>query len=600
MDLEYLIVGTAKNNPGDFEEFYRRTCSGAFAFALSYVKDRFIAREIAVEAYRRVRELAYKFDTDMNAEYWLLDIVKNLCINCLCDGEISGKAAERHTENLTHLFRQAICDTSEDRGKIIVLRLATGLSGNEIARLLWYRRISSNREFSRGLRQLVSFQEGGQSAAEIKKQLSEDIKECVPEYLSLILSDKGTAVSDVSHENLMVEEDELALPGETKEARKIRLAAQNAVKRRRRMIAVSVTAGCIVLAATAVLVWWFVSHGNTLIEDPEANKFTVTDPQYNTRVSLLEKNGMLYFGNLAQGGALYGIDMRNEGAEAVRLADGNAKDIISDDNAVYYRNSENGRICKLPFGGESITFEKRGSLLRFYDGRLYFSSASGISSMTCTGDDINEIFNDENSSSMIREDIEIAEDGTIYFSCGATEGVYRLTRTDAGYICDKIAEANVYDLTLKGSFLFFDTVSGGGTGTICRLNIGETGGPEGVSMNAILLSAAFYVKDNYIYYYGCRSVGEDGSPTDKGVYRIAADGVSEDGKYGGVPQLVLSLSDSKYDVSDLYVSDGFLYCYFCSGERKDAYMKLEAYKLSADGFLDGSAGAPRIIFKAGK
>ena len=76
MDLEYLIVGIARGEEEDYHNLYLQTYRTVFALSLSIVKDKGLARCIAVETYRRVAKQAYLFDTELNAEYWILDIAR--------------------------------------------------------------------------------------------------------------------------------------------------------------------------------------------------------------------------------------------------------------------------------------------------------------------------------------------------------------------------------------------------------------------------------------------------------------------------------------------------------------------------------------------
>lgn len=606
LDLEYLIIGIAKEQEGDFEEFYRRTCAEVFGLALAYVKDRFLAREVAVEAYRRVKKLAYKFDSDMNGEYWLMDIVKNLCINALCDGEISRIAALRRMENLTHLLRQAISETDEDRGKILMLRVATGLSKGEVATLLWYQRASADGEFVRGIRQLIPLQPEPMTAEEVKKQLHADLAACTPDYFSLILSEKETLVASFSHKNSTAAEDELALPGESAEARKERIKDQHTRKRKKRIIAVSATVSAVIIAIlSGVLIWYFASNGDSLLREPDEDTLSVTEPQYNTRVALYEQNGVLYFQNLAQGGQLFRIDMTQPDSSAEKISADMPKEMVSDGTYLYYRNEGSGRFYRIALsGGESTMLgTPYGSLLRIHGDRLYFSSRNGISSTAKDGSDPQTLLEITGATQLLREDIEIAEDGTVYFSGGATSGLYRLVEKEDGYVYEPVAGGYIYDFSISGNYLFFDELSGDGTGVIRRVDIGPENTSDVVSMRGVLLSAAFFVKDQYIYYYGYADGGAESANAEKGIYRILTDGTSSEDNgaaYGGEPQLVLSLAGSSYDVSDIYVSNGFLYCYFCSGEKEKSYMRLDAYALGDDGLLAGSAENARVIFSSGK
>ncbi len=592
VNLEYLIVGIAKENQDDLAEFCKRTQGSAYALALSYTKDRFTAKQIVTEAYRRIIKYAYKFDTDLNAEYWLLDIVKNLSVNALCDGEFSRSASEMHLENVSTLLRQALVETDEDRGKIIVLRVGTGLSKSEIARLLWYKKASSDGEFVRGINQLVALSPEERNASYVKEQLASDINECTPDFMPLILNEKETALAKVSHKNYMIGDDEFALPGESKENRQQRIAAKRAEAKRKRIIAACITVAVVCIVAAAGLIWWFASNGETNLKEPDEDTITVTEPQHNTKVAMIENNGVLYFQNLADGGKLYSLDMTEASAKPVKLCDDSPKEILLEDGYIYYRTEDNARIYRRPVNAaaesESELLVKKGGSFDVENGKLYYSSSAGISVMEIETGDVEDVYIADNAKDF-RYDVAVGEDGTVYYSTGAAEGVYaglfRLVPAEDGYAKEQLLTVNVYDFQLKDSKIYFDMVNldGSLTGSVCRVEITDKGYVESESMNAVLLSAAFVVTEKHVYYYGCESVDNADKPVGKGIYRVSVENATDSGLIGGIPELVISLEESEYNVSDMYVSGGYLYCYFCSGEKDGAHMELTSYSLDKDG-----------------
>ena len=76
MDFAYLIVGISKNEEKDLKELYDKTHHTVYGLALSLVRDRVLARDITIETYRRVKQFANTYDTDINVEYWLLILQK--------------------------------------------------------------------------------------------------------------------------------------------------------------------------------------------------------------------------------------------------------------------------------------------------------------------------------------------------------------------------------------------------------------------------------------------------------------------------------------------------------------------------------------------
>ncbi len=605
MNLEYLVVGIARENPDDLKEFCSRTKSGAFGLALAYTKDRFLAKEIVVEAYRRVIKYAYKFDTDMNAEYWLLDIVKNISINALCDGEFSRIAAEQHTENVSTLLRQAIMDTDEDRGKIIALRLGTDLSKAEVARLLWYNKASSDGEFVRGIKQLAAMAPQERSREGVEEQLSADIKECTPEILEAVLSEKETALCRVSHKNYMIGDDELALPGESNENRKQRIAAKKASAKKKTIITVCIVAAVVVALIAGGLIWRFIENGDTKLKEPDSGTVDVTEPQYDTSVAVAEKDGVVYYQNLADGGRLYSLDLKASDGKPVKLSDDKPKELLIEGDYIYYRNEADGRLYRRAVGaaagGESEPLNIIGAAVNVFDGRIYYSSKEGISRAKLDGSEVEVIYDATNEVDSVRYDIEVAEDGCVYFSAGYKEGFYRLVPTSEGYTKEELnSTLNVYTFKTVGSSSYFDIDNLDAnlkTGSIYRITVTEKEFVETEVMSAVTRSAAFFVNDGYVYYYGCRSVDEKtGQPLEKGIYRILSTGTTDSGVVGGSPELVISMEGREYDVSDMYMSDGYLYCYSSNGEKENKYMVLEAFGIDDNGLADGKTS--KVIFSS--
>ena len=610
MNLEYLIVGIAKENQDDLKEFYNRTYCSAYALALAYTKDRFLAKAVVIEAYRRVMKYAYKFDTDMNAEYWLLDIVKNLSVNALCDGELTKLAGEMHLDNISILIRNAILETDEDRGKIIMLRTVSSLSKSETAALLWYNKASCDGEFGRGIRQLVAMQPEERSKAGVKEQLPLHIKECAPQMLDEILSERETIVAKVSHKNYMIGDDEFALPGESKENRKQRIAVKKAADRKKRIITVCVVAAIVCALIAGGLIWWFIENGDTNLENPE-DEYTVIEPQYDSRIALAEKNGVLYYQNLSDQGFLYSMDLNDSSAKPVKLCETAPDELVIEDGYLYYRSggSVYRRELAAAPGTEGEKLDVNGVSIDIYNEKIYFCSNPApsvyrVSRMKLDGTDVETVYEATTPIPYVK----VAEDGSIYFSLGANNknGVnfFRLVLHEGDYTEETLQHSGVYDFQLSNSAAYFDVVDAKldpdaiGTGSIYRVEVVD-GIVNTDVMSAVLLSAAFYADGEYIYYYGCKEIDENGEPVEKGIYRISADVAEDGGNVGGEPVLAVSLGESEYDVSDMYVSGGYLYCYSCTGEKEGAFMKLEAYELDGEGLVKSNGSTVIFSVKAG-
>ena len=101
-NLEFLIVGIARESQEDLHKFYKATAPEVYGMALSIVKDTYLASEVLAETHKRIATMAYLFNTEMSAEYWLLDMAKNISENALHDPDIK----------ISHVFLDEACYSS--------------------------------------------------------------------------------------------------------------------------------------------------------------------------------------------------------------------------------------------------------------------------------------------------------------------------------------------------------------------------------------------------------------------------------------------------------------------------------------------------------
>jgi hypothetical protein len=241
-------------------------------------------------------------------------------------------------------------------------------------------------------------------------------------------------------------------------------------------------------------------------------------------------------------------------------------------------------------GTESTKLGINGAVLEIVNDKIYYSSVSGISVMGLDGSDPSVILDVDGDVSFTREDIEVAEDGTVYFSSGHNQGFYRLVpQEDGSYVKeDLLPTLNIYDFQLSGDVAYYDMQSlGANTGIVYAVRVTEKGYVENLKTAAELLSSAFVVKDGYVYYYGCES---DGEKVSKGIYRVAATTSEEEGAV--TPELIVSLENKEFDISYMYASEDRLYCYYSNGKKTsaDSYYMLEMYELSSEGYAENNVG----------
>lgn len=216
MNLEYLIVGVARESLSDLKELYEATCDEVYGVAISIVKDKNIAKNVLVETYKRVYSLAYLFDTDLSAEYWLLDMAKNIAVNVLHDPVFKAASQKPVLDNASKLLIDTLTVLKNDRPAIVILKSISDIAYKDIARMLWYHTGSAKNEYRRGVKQLLN-EDSSRSAAHIAEQLKADIKAITPNVWPQLAQMADTPLSHISHEELNLAEDELIYSEEDKE-----------------------------------------------------------------------------------------------------------------------------------------------------------------------------------------------------------------------------------------------------------------------------------------------------------------------------------------------------------------------------------------------
>ncbi|MBO4261722.1 MAG: hypothetical protein J5921_03800 [Clostridia bacterium] len=581
MNLEFLVVGIARGNKEDFDNFYNETRRSAFAYALVLTGDRILAREAAAESYRRVVSEAKHFDTTMSARMWHLEMLRNLCLNGMADGEISRQAEAKRRENLSRILTAALFETSEDRGTIIGVRKCAGLTKSETARLLWYNPVSCSGEYTRGIREaaaICGFDKGEdkKSFREIEDMIEHDFNECVPDFLELAKGGRNTAFSNINCTMLLAGESEKALPGESQEERQKRMAEKTVKAKRRKVIIAAAVIGVLAVAlAVTLLVVFLGKSGGNKGDDPAE----VKEPQYRTQVECVIYGDSIFYSNYADNGALFVYSMSTSSSR--KLSDAVPKDFSNfDGNTCYFRNSSAGEIWSLNAEtfeakaiqgeyaydsaeeGEPSTYTANvyGALPFIYNGELFYSSKTGVSKLS--DGKVTDIFVD-NTGSCLRCCLTVIG-GTVYFSSGPSDGFHSLTPNDLGdyYKEDTLGGTVIYDFGVAGKKIAFDD----GEGSLYVIDLES--GKLLPMLKAVLLSGAFCVDGDAIYFYG---VGNDGS---HGIFKITlADLESEK-----LPTVVVPFDVFPPTLSDIYVSDGTILLYYSTGEKTNAYNELVIVK----------------------
>lgn len=123
-----------------FNELYKQTGKGVFAFIYSYLKNYQDAEDVLQGVYLKIKLNAYQYKQGTNARAWILQIAKNLSLN-----EIKKrKPAEELTDDVPSTQfspSMGISDVmnkvlDEDERQIMILHVLWGYKHREIAEIL--------------------------------------------------------------------------------------------------------------------------------------------------------------------------------------------------------------------------------------------------------------------------------------------------------------------------------------------------------------------------------------------------------------------------------------------------------------------------------
>ncbi len=586
MDLEYLIVGIARGEEEDYHNLYLQTYRTVFALSLSIVKDKGLARCIAVETYRRVAKQAYLFDTELNAEYWILDIARHLSVNALQDPQLKALADGQKADNLTFLLQETIYHLKNERGTLLLLHALSGLSRKDIAKLLWYYQQSASNEYRRAVAELKKreFPDKTQyrRRADILAQLKKDAQACTPDYWDLILSDMPSKAEHISHEEINLSDEEAAFTQEDQKLYRLKKEAARArrIKMTRNLLLCAAAAVC--AAAVVFLVVRLVRKGGEAVNPGPSSDESAA--QHGNTLALVENDGYVYY--QGKDNCLYKRALSASDSEPVKISDHFVKELLTDGRYLFYRNNTDGKMYRCAFDGSNpiCLAPVSGAAMALYGDCVYFSGNNGIYCVPKDGvqreEEIRQVLSTEGDSNLFRYDINIAGDGTIYFSSGAGKGLHRVTDFQGTPSTEGLYLDEVYLFTIEGDYLYFDVLYQSVL-LLYRVDlrddtitvVGQTvpADPEQRPVNHVYLTTGAYdVYGTDIYYYGYQ-ISDSGDRFDYGLYKISA---------GGAPELLFSYQDDAVYISDIHVTETMIYCFYSDG-KKDGIRKLTAFPRNA-------------------
>ncbi|MBP3391935.1 MAG: DUF5050 domain-containing protein [Clostridia bacterium] len=546
MNAEYLIVGIGKGSKTDFEDLYQLMKAKVYAVALSTVRDKSLAREIAAETFRRVRIFAYTFDTNYDGEFWILDMARKLSLNAMKDKQVAvPDASDATVDNASALVLKSITQLKNERGLILALRSLTDLSFKDIGDLSGYYTGSARKEAQRGLAELrAAFPDT--TKKELLKQLKDDFQTSCPDFLEYIQLDRPTKVAHVSHEAMFLEGETADFQSDTEQSRIAERSQLQKAKRNRRLkIGLSVCAILIILSLGTALIVKLARDSKSASKPERA--------QTSAGIELVQLGDTLYYRDASKGIFAY------KNGEITTLYDEPVRDLIAGGQYLFFRNYKNGQIYRLtPETKECVQVTTRaGTTLAYYDGYVYYSNTEGIYRFSAQEDvpEFEAVYTPEVEDAPIRYQMAFTDQGDLIFSAGADKGIYRV---DDGNLYTLYGD-EAYYFQIEGNLLFLDTIGLSNKRQLQALSL--TGKEEDAFFPTIsLYSSAYYVVGNTVYYEG---TGKDN--TQNGLYQMDLT--------DGSTTLIQTIDEDDLHITHIYATEDTLYCYYSDG-RSDGESKL--------------------------
>lgn len=537
MDLNRLFPAVSRGERDALKEIYDAYRIPFYFAALSILKNEDDALAVAAEAFRRIRDSAYRFDEDLNAEYWLIDVLLTLSYN-----KRSARGAERENSG-----NQVLPEILKQEPELFV-KIFTELGSNEIAGLADKKKSAVTGLFAE------------------KKNLLDAIRKAAenncPDYWEQILSGAPTGVEAIPH-NVRTETE---------------LQERSQRRGHYKWILGVVLLVCFVCAGIAGFAMLLRDHNSGNAEKNDTDKSELL--QFNNHIAMTEMNGAIYF--RGANNAFYKRNM--ETGESVKLSDDSPKELLNDGSYIYYRNHTDGYLYRIdPDGGNRQRLcDVPGSAMALHKGFLYFSSTGGIYRIPASGgtfETAEQILDTSGDANLFCVDIALDAGGNVFFASGVGKGIHHVTEYGGKPSVDGIFTEEAYTIQIDGDQLYFDYKEASGNIILYRFDLkAYLEGDEKRVLPTVVRNAdgtaiplstgAFYVKDGCIYYAGV----SDGKPA---LYKL--DETGQESEILRIPSG--SLPAGQLSITDLSVTDEWAYC-FCSDGKSGGKRKFFAGNLN--------------------
>ncbi len=141
--LEQIAAELSRGSNAAFEELYRGTSRGIFAFLYAMVRNRWDAEDLTQETYLKIKTSIGQYRPGSNFRAWMFQIAKNLALNHLkaasrvapLIGEVADEETPADTCETNLFFEDLRRVLTEDEYKIVMLHDVSGFRHREIAAL---------------------------------------------------------------------------------------------------------------------------------------------------------------------------------------------------------------------------------------------------------------------------------------------------------------------------------------------------------------------------------------------------------------------------------------------------------------------------------
>ena len=172
-ELEDLLPLIANGDQNAFREFYEKTKTSVYGFALSIIKNTHDAEDVTQNTYVSIYNNAKNYQNRGKAMAWVLTIAKNLCLEKMRKDKREERLPEfsdytaRFSEKMNFdekmLVEFCLNSLKVNERKIVVLHAISGLRHREIAKLLGMPLGTVLSTYNRALNKIKKHLEGGKN-----------------------------------------------------------------------------------------------------------------------------------------------------------------------------------------------------------------------------------------------------------------------------------------------------------------------------------------------------------------------------------------------------------------------------------------------------